>query len=497
MRKIISGISSKKRYIESMMDWKKFKHYVFWVFTTIFCSTGLLFAYSNIVNTTLWILPLPYQIIYTPAYVTGSYILGPVYVEITWLWVKQNTTGIYDNGIYTFWFYRWTWPFTTWAGFSSGNTRSYIQTTEIIDRIDTIPPTFAGITDGVTYNSAVTITFSDDHPGATATINGGTFNNWWTISVNGTYQLIVTDSVGHMTWATFIIYLNETPPPWNWWWGWWGSAAIGVRSMIEKTCETRSCYSYYYDDICWSCTPPKIPVVPYNWPPYHYVTPVQPTIQYSPYPKERNNAYLRAYKLGITTVSNIKDADLEAPLFRKFAAKMASEFAIKVVGLTPDESRKCNFNDIEKEIPELQYYMRLSCKLGIMGLDYYGEPDVVFNPNYIVTRDQFVTILSRILFRNEYNIKHGELTLYDKASNFISHSLSNISKALWINLNISTPLDWYTKHLEAIKKLWVITNYTLTIKEFRWYVMIIMYRLDGMGITKVKNLTEAVMDSLK
>jgi hypothetical protein len=42
---------------------------------------------------------------------------------------------------------------------------------------------------------------------------------------------------------------------------------------------------------------------------------------------------------------------------------MASEFAIKVVGLTPDESRTCDFSDIDNEIPELQYYMRLSCKL--------------------------------------------------------------------------------------------------------------------------------------
>ena len=109
---------------------------------------------------------------------------------------------------------------------------------------------------------------------------------------------------------------------------------------------------------------------------------------------------------------------------------MMSEFAIKVVRRTPDESRECNFKDINKEIPELQQYIRLSCQLGIMGLDYYGDPDIIFNPNYIVTRDQFVTILSRILFRNEYNIQHGELTIYDKAKNFVSHSLSNIGKAL-------------------------------------------------------------------
>jgi hypothetical protein len=68
---------------------------------------------------------------------------------------------------------------------------------------------------------------------------------------------------------------------------------------------------------------------------------------------------------------------------------------------------------------------------------------------------------------------------------------------LGINLNITTPLDWYTKHLEAIKRLWVITNYTLTIKEFRGYVMIIMYRLDQMGVTKIKNITETVTNSLE
>ena len=65
-----------------------------------------------------------------------------------------------------------------------------------------------------------------------------------------------------------------------------------------------------------------------------------------------------------------------------------------------------------------------------MGLDYYGDPDTVFNPNYVVTRDQLVTILSRILFRNEYNIQHGELTFFDRARNFVIHSLTNIGQAL-------------------------------------------------------------------
>ena len=478
-----------------MMNKKSLKYNIFRVLGTIFCATGLVFAYFE-VNTTLGILPPPYEVTYTPPYVTGMYTSWPVYVEIVWTGIKPNSTWIYHNGTSTFDFWRGTWPFTTWAGYSSGNTRTFMQTTRTIDRIDDIWPTFAGVAAGVTYDTWVTITFTDDRPGVTATVNGNPFTNGSSISTNGTYQLIVTDAVGHTTWATFIIYLTSTP---GWGWGGWSGPWLGVRELIQKQCETRSCYSYYYDDLCWSCTPPEKekPPIPWNRPPYHYTNPIPPSIEDSLYPKEWNDAYLRAYHLGITTVPNIEDSEMDAPLLRKFAAKMASEFAIKVVGLTPDESRKCNFSDIDKEIPELQYYMRLSCKLWIMGLDYYGDPDVIFNPNYVVTRDQFVTILSRILFRNEYNIKHGELTIYDRAKNFVVHSLSNISKALWINLNISTPLDRYTKHLEAIKKLWVMTNYTLTIKEFRGYVMIIMYRLDQMWMVRIRNLSEAVTNSLK
>ena len=140
-------------------------------------------------------------------------------------------------------------------------------------------------------------------------------------------------------------------------------------------------------------------------------------------------------------------------VYRKSAAKMVSVFAMKVFGRVPDESKPCAFTDIKKEPEELQQYIQLSCKLGIMGLDYYGNSEVVFNPNYFVTRDQFVTMLSRMIFGNEYNIKPGELSFSDRVRNFFKHSLANISKALGIDVTITTPLDWYTKHMEVIKKL--------------------------------------------
>lgn len=266
--------------------------------------------------------------------------------------------------------------------------------------------------------------------------------------------------------------------------------AVGTRTLTAELCKTRSCYSYYYDDVCGPCTPPKYSVLPTDWPSYHYTTPTNPTIKNSAYSQERNDVYLRAYRLGITTVPTIENADLEWVIYRKFAAKMASEFAINVVWLKPDNTKVCEFSDISKEIPELQYYIRLACKLWIMGLDYYGDEDRIFNPNYVVTRDQLVTILSRTLWGDTYNLQTEEITFYDKIRNFLVHTVTNISNALGLNIALHTPLDWYTKHLEAIKKLWIMTDYTPSLREFRIYVMIIMYKIDNMWIKSVQKLGE-------
>jgi len=42
---------------------------------------------------------------------------------------------------------------------------------------------------------------------------------------------------------------------------------------------------------------------------------------------------------------------------------MISEYATKIVGLQPDNNKKCYFSDIDDESEEMKYYMRLSCKL--------------------------------------------------------------------------------------------------------------------------------------
>lgn len=50
-----------------------------------------------------------------------------------------------------------------------------------------------------------------------------------------------------------------------------------------------------------------------------------------------------------------------------------------------------------------------ACEMGLMGLKADGTPDILFNPNNVVTRAEFGTTLSRIYFGNENNIDLNEL----------------------------------------------------------------------------------------
>lgn len=78
-------------------------------------------------------------------------------------------------------------------------------------------------------------------------------------------------------------------------------------------------------------------------------------------------------------------------------AKMISNFAITLGGMTPNTGLNCTFNDIGGLSSEMKFYVKLSCQLGLMGLTTNGTPAATFDPDTIVTRAQFGTILSRVI----------------------------------------------------------------------------------------------------
>lgn len=119
-------------------------------------------------------------------------------------------------------------------------------------------------------------------------------------------------------------------------------------------------------------------------------------------------------------------------------AKMMTNYAIQVLGQTPDTSKNCNFSDIAEESAELRGYIIKACQLGIMGVNLSK-----FSPNDIVTRAQFGTTLSRALYAGMYN----------------------------------TGDPYYVDHLQALKNAGIMSQInTPQSSEIRGYVMLMMMR---------------------
>ena len=163
----------------------------------------------------------------------------------------------------------------------------------------------------------------------------------------------------------------------------------------------------------------------------------QNTILSNWYSRELNNSYKFAYINWITTMKNIEQANMNWNLNRISMAKMLSQYAINILKKTPDVNKKCNFSDVTMKMDgNYSNWVTLACQLWIMWVWMLD-----FRPNDNVTRAEFWTALSRMLY--------------------------------W------TPDDkylYYTTHLQLLNKLWIINNTDPTLNELRWYVMLMLMR---------------------
>ncbi len=312
-----------------------------------------------------------------------------------------------------------------------------------------------------TTTSTVTINLKNDQTSPTYEITGAGLSGTYpttpmtastgTASIeltwgNGTKNITVIYNNGNTQYDSITLWTVVTPPTWGWggWgggWGWGGGAWIATCTSTQLVCSggvriKNTWVSCQWGNLGNSCSVSTgtLPVGSIVW---------------SPYSTELNNAYLRAYSHGITTMNTIQKANMDGILIRAHMAKMISNFAITVAGLTPDTTAQCEFDDIANQSSEMKFYIKLSCQLGLMGLQSDGTPDTAFNPAQEVTRAQFGTILSRLIRANQYN---G-----------------------------GTP--YYTSHLNALKLAGIMTQITnpTTRKELRGYVMLMMQRTFDWG----------------
>lgn len=261
-----------------------------------------------------------------------------------------------------------------------------------------------------TSNEVGTITYSGSCSSATTNAISGTNTITFNSLSNGTYstcKLRVTDSNSNTSdWLSIPSFTVNYTSPSGWWggWGWWTVVDNSTGNLTTGNVVNKN---------------------------------ISGGIINSPFSVEFNDAYLYAYRIGITTMPTIQQANIEWNLIRRDMAKMMVNYAIKVMSGIVDTWRQCEFDDIENQSNEMNAYIKLSCQLGIMWVD-----TTKFNPDWIVTRAQFWTVLSRILYGNKYNSWN----------------------------------PYYVNHLKTLKENWIIKIGDPSLQELRGYVMLMLMR---------------------
>ena len=168
--------------------------------------------------------------------------------------------------------------------------------------------------------------------------------------------------------------------------------------------------------------------------------------------EEVETAYEWAYKNKITTLSPIERANPEQYVYRWHMAKMVVNYVTNVLWreLPKETPKECQWKDNAKkrESEEIKDYARKACAFGIMWIDTN-----YFEPTRYVSRAQFGTILSRILWWTKYNVKHTKSTPY------------------------------YKKHLQALKEHLIMTqidNPEKRIEQREWVWLMFMRTEDLM-----------------
>ena len=163
------------------------------------------------------------------------------------------------------------------------------------------------------------------------------------------------------------------------------------------------------------------------------------------YDQELIDAYNWAYDLWITSKSTIDDAKLYDNITREELAKMMVVFVSKELGRQPVRTYVPKYWDVSEKSrwAELARYIILAYQYQIMGIHANGTPLRYFDPEWRVTRGEFATVLSRILYGSKYNKEWSE---------------------------------YYERHVQALQDAGILINTDPNIIEQRWRIILMLYR---------------------
>ena len=155
-------------------------------------------------------------------------------------------------------------------------------------------------------------------------------------------------------------------------------------------------------------------------------------------------AYNWAINNGITTIDDVNKVQFNKKITRVELAKMMVEFMSWTLKKQPIITWEVNYRDVNyKKLWDLAWYVQLAYQYQIMWINADWTPIEDFNPNKTVTRSEFATVLSRIIFEDKYNQD-------------------------WEN--------YYEKHIKALEKVNILGNTDPNLIEARWWIMIMLYK---------------------
>lgn len=264
-------------------------------------------------------------------------------------------------------------------------------------------------------------------------------------------------TVPHLTYYGITTNLtdktNEEPENngWNVWGGsyWGGGGSISLHDICPAT---RDCNDTSLDTICGACTGTLPTYIPISW-----------TIVITP-ENELQIAYQYAFLHNITTMS-YTNARLGDPVTRGELAKMIVNFAKNVLGKTGNTQKVCAFSDNIYGTKEDKSFIIQACQMGLMGLKSNGATvNETFNPTWIVSRAEFGTVFSRLM----YGAIH--------------------------NSTVHSSAPYYENHLKALQRDGIMKKIDQPEnKEQRGFVMLMMMRSDLQD--KELNVTQQTEDS--
>ncbi len=173
----------------------------------------------------------------------------------------------------------------------------------------------------------------------------------------------------------------------------------------------------------------------------------------STFEQERKESYFWACSKWIISDWNISNAKIDKELTRIEMAKMLNIFSMEIMWKEEDPSKNCNWYSDLKNSNDISIANR-ACHLWIMWI-WIDK----FRPNDSVSRAEFGTVLSRILYWDKYNV---------------------------------TEWEFYKLHLKALKNNWIITNDNPNIKEMKWYVLLMLKRY----IDRVEKENKSIEDAI-